>query len=116
MNASATKGFFVGCVTSVLALVLFVFLFVLMCGLLVRGCVEAADSDEAQDVGASLRRKIERPEDDENYAKTWVRGEGGVNAPKVLRIRLRGVLMDYESRSLIELDDIASAPAALRQL
>ena len=88
MNASATKGFFVGCVTSVLALVLFVFLFVLMCGLLVRGCVEAADSDEAQDVGASLRRKIERPEDDENYAKTWVRGEGGVNAPKVLRIRL----------------------------
>ena len=116
MNASATKGFFVGCVTSVLALVLFVFLFVLMCGLLVRGCLEAADSDEAQDAGASLRRKIERPEDDENYTKTWVCGEGGVSAPKVLRIRLRGVLMDHESRSLFELDDIASTPAALRQL
>ena len=58
MNASATKGFFIGCVTSVLALVLFVFLFVLMCGLLMRGCVEAADSDDAQDVGASLRRKV----------------------------------------------------------
>ena len=116
MNASATKGFFVGCVTSVLALALFVFLFVLMCGLLMRGCVEAADSDEVQDVGTSLRRKTERPEDNENFTKTWVRGEGGVSSPKVLRIRLRGVLMDHESRSLFELDGIASAPAALRQL
>ena len=116
MNASATKGFFVGCVTSVLALVLFVFLFVLMCGLLMRGCVEVADSEGTQDVGASLRRKIERPEDDEDLTKTWVRGNGGVSDPKVLRIRLRGVLMDSERRRLIELDDIASAPAALRQL
>ena len=116
MNASATKGFFVGCVTSVLALVLFVFLFVLMCGLLMRGCVEAADLDEAQDGVASLRRKIERPEDDANFARTWVCGAGGVIAPKVLRIRLHGVLMDHESRSLFDLDDIVSAPAALRHL
>ncbi len=116
MNASATKGFFVGCVTSVLALVLFVFLFVLMCGLLLRGCVEAVDSEGAQDGVASLRRRIERPEDDDDFTKAWVSGHGGVTAPKVLRIRLRGVLSDSERRRLIELDDIASAPSALRQL
>ena len=116
MNTSATKGFFVGCVTSVLALVLFAFLFVLMCGLLMRGCVEAAVSDDELDSGYGLGGRIERPEDDENFTMTWVRGDGGAKAPKVLRIRLRGVLMDNENRGLFELEDIASAPAALRQL
>ena len=117
MNPDSTKGFFVGCAVSVLALVLFTFLFVLMCGLLLRGCAEAATSGEAQEsAGDVIRSKIERPEDDGEFTKVWVCGNGGVSAPKVLRIRLRGVIADSERRHLIELDEASSAPAALRQL
>ena len=117
MNPESTKGFFVGCVTSVLALVLFVFLFVLMCGLLMRGCAEAMSSDDVSDsISESLRQKIDKPEDDGDFTKVWTSGKGGTSAPKVLRIRIRGVLADNERRSLIEVDEATSAPAALRQL
>ncbi len=117
MNPDSTKGFFVGCAASVLALVLFTFLFVLMCGLLLRGCAEAASSGKMQESASDhIRSKLEHPEDDGEYTKVWVCGDGGVSAPKVLRIRLRGVISDSERRSLIELDELTSAPSALRQL
>ncbi len=113
----STKGFFVGCVTSVLALILSVFLFVLMCGLLMRGCADAASSSEASKVlSEGLKGRLEAPEDEGDFTKVWVCGRGSVNAPQVLRIRLRGIIGDNERRRLIELDDSASAPAALRQL
>ena len=117
MNPDSTKGFFIGCATSVLALILFTFLFVLMCGLLVRGCADAAASGESNETASDfIRSKVERPEDDGEYSKVWVCGTGGVSAPKVLRIRLRGVISDAERRRLFELEEASSAPAALRQL
>jgi len=117
MNSESTKGFFVGCVTSVLALVFFVFLFVLMCGMLVRGCAETISSDDvSESISESLRQKAEKPESDGDFTKVWACGKGGANAPKILRIRIKGVLDDNEHRNLIELDEATSAPAALRQL
>lgn len=117
MNSESTKGFFVGCVTSVLALVFFIFLFVLMCGLLLRGCVETLSSEDASEsISESLQQKIDKPETDDDFTKVWTAGKGGTSAPKILRIRIRGVLSDSERRRLIELDEATSAPAALRQL
>ena len=117
MNESATKGFFVGCVTSVLALVLFVFLFVFMCGLLVRGCAEALPMDMEDTVASGIGNKAESgPEGEDDFTKVWVLGNGSEKAPKVLRIRMRGPIFEGERHKLFELDDMSSASAALRYL
>ena len=114
MSEESGKGFFVGCVTSVIVLIAIVFLFVLMCGWLVRGCTEAVSDGGGREMLAE-RLGRERPEDDGDFTKVWVRG-AGASAPQVLRIRLKGVLEDDDRRRLFELDEPTSAPAALRQI
>ena len=117
MNSDSIKGFFIGCTASVLALMLFVFLFVLMCGLLLRGCAEAVSSGDLGDsISENLRQKAEKPEDEDDFTKVWVCGKGRYSDPQVLRIRLKGTLTDNDRHRLFESDETSSAPVALRQL
>ena len=117
MNGDSTKGFFVGCVTSVLALILFVFLFILMCGMLVRGCVNAISTDDSREsLSDTIRRRTEKAEGDGEFTKVWICGDGGSRDPRILRISIKGVLTDDERQRLFNLDEASSAPSALRQI
>lgn len=114
MNSDSIKGFGVGCIASVLLLVGGIFLFVLMCGLLVRGCLSVTPS--SNDALASSLAKFEKPEDNGDFTKVWVAGSNLPSAVKVLRVKIRGVLSDDVRPRLFDLEDTASAVAALRQI
>ena len=118
MNSDSTKGFFVGCVTSVVVLIVFVFLFIITCGVVMRGCAEAifAEDTEGESISETIRRRTEKPEGENDFTKVWVYGDGDEKAPKILRIRIKGEIDGNENLSLLEMAESSSAVSALRQL
>lgn len=118
MDGSASKGFAMGCLASLGAMLLTVTGFMLVMGMAFRGCVAAATNGEKDDSAAfSESRRQKRPEDAGNFRKTWVDGSGDANAPKTLRIPLTGVIMSSDrGRGLFETGEDGSAPAALRKI
>ena len=117
MDGNVSKGFGLGCLVSVVAFVALAFLFTLMCGLLVRGCVAASGDAESEMIAAAVNEAASSPEEPGRFEKVWVSGSSDRLAPKVLRIRLSGPIMESgASRGLFSKEEDTSAPAALRRI
>jgi len=117
MENGVAKGFGFGCIVSVIVLVAGIFLFTLMCGLLVNGCVRASGESEHELMEALENDAASRPEEPARFEKVWVSGSEDRLAPKVLRIRLTGPIMaSDEARGLLSMEQESSAPAVLKRI
>ncbi len=115
MGGNASKGFALGCLASLAAMLSTVLGFLFVMGMAFRGCVDAAADGGVG--GASGVKEQKKPEDVGNFRQTWVDGAGGAKAPKVLRIPLTGVIMSSDrGRGFFETAEDGSAPAALRKI
>ena len=117
MEDGVSKGFGIGCIASVIVLVAVIFLFTLMCGLLFNGCVRASEEAESE-LRASLENEaMSRPEEPARFEKIWVAGSYDRLAPKVLRIKLNGTIMESDdARGLFSMEDSTTASAALKRI
>ncbi len=117
MEGSTAKGFGIGCVVSALSLVAVVFLFTMMCGMLMNGCVKASGEAGEEAMEAAKTEAMSSPEEPGRFEKVWVSGSSDRLAPKVLRIRLSGPIMESgTTRGLFSMEEDTSAPAALRRI
>lgn len=121
MGGNASKGFALGCLASLAAMLMGVFGFLFVMGMAFRGCADAAANGVADGGAASSGAKEQkRPEDVGSFKKTWVDGVGGAKAPKapkVLRIPLTGVILSSDRRrGFFDVAEDGSAPAALRKI
>jgi len=117
MDGNVAKGMGLGCLASVGVLVASVFLFTFMCGMLMRGCASSSSGDMHEEMTAAIREDAARPEEPGRFEKVWVSGSENRLAPKVLRIRISGPIMESdEARGLFSVDESATAPAALRRI
>lgn len=117
MEDKVAKGIGFGCIIAVAVLILGTLAFTLVCGLMMNGCVKASAiaqkelNELEQDDGET------RPEEPGRFDKVWVSGSSDRLAPKVLRIKLSGVITDrQESNGLFSMEDDTSAPAALKRI
>ena len=117
MEGKVARGMGIGCIVSVVAFVLVVFLFMLMLGLLMNGCVKASATAQRELQELEQNDMAARPEEPGRFEKVWVSGSKDRLAPKVLRIRLNGTIMQSErSGGFFSMEEDTSAPAALSRI
>lgn len=102
----------IGCLSSVCVFVVCSFLLILMLGFMLRGCVQAGDYSTSQP-DTALQTK---PEGEGDFKKVWIDGKGGRDAPKVLKIKIRGVISSSAPQELFSVDEDTSSAAALRKI
>lgn len=116
MEANTQKGFMLGCLSSVAIVVaLFLFLFVLMT-LAMRGCSQMVVDANAEETLAESRYGEQQPRDEKPFKKVWLAGRGDATAPRVLKIRLHGVISSSPDRTFFKPSEDTSAPTALRKI
>jgi len=117
MDDKVAKGFGIGCVISVVIMIVGVFLFTLMCGLLVRGCVTASAMVQDMQEEAVQSDNASRPEEPGRFEKVWVAGSGNRLAPKILRIKLNGIITaSEESGGIFSMEEESTSRAALKRI
>lgn len=117
MEGSTAKGFGIGCVVSALSLVAVVFLFMVTFGILVNGCLGASGEAGEEAIEAAKTEAMSTPEEPGKFEKVWVAGSADRLAPKVLRIRISGPIMEGpQPRGLFSAEEETSSSAALKRI
>ena len=116
MEPNTQKGCMIGCLSSIgILIVLFVFLSVLTT-LVIRGCTQMAMDANAEAALAEARFGEQQPRDEKPFKKVWLTGHGGANAPRVLKIRLHGIISSSVDRNIFKPAEDTGAPTALRKI
>ena len=116
MEANTQKGFMLGCLSSVaIAVIIFLFLFALM-ALVMRGCSQMVMDANAEQALAESQYGEQQPRDEKPFRKVWLTGRGGEKAPRVLKIRLHGIISTSIDRNFFKPSEDTSASTALRKI
>ena len=116
MEANTQKGFMLGCLSSVaIVTVIFLFLSVLMT-VAMRGCSQMVVDANAEETLAESRYGERQPRDEKPFKKVWLAGHGDAKAPRVLKIRLHGIISSSLDHSFFKPSEDTSAPTALRKI
>ncbi len=116
MDGRKTGGFAAGCLTAVVVLVVLALAFCVLMGVVFSGCVKAMTDGCGREALAELDAGGNSPEGADSFRKIWTLGDGGTNAVRVVRVKIRGPIVEHASRSIFELDEATGASAALRQI
>lgn len=114
MDSNTSKGVMIGCLSSVGVLIVCLFLFFALFGLMMRGCVQATDEKTAVDRADGVL--LNKPEGEGSFKKVWIEGKGGRDAPKVLKVKIHGVISSSVPQDLFSVEEETSSASALRKI
>ncbi len=116
MEGNTVKGIGIGCLFSFVVFIALVSLFVFMCASLINGCTRSSSLDDSTIEAAEIDL-VSHPEEPGRFDKIWVDGSEDRLAPKILRIKISGPIMEsYESHSIFSSEEVSSASAALKRI
>lgn len=116
MEANTQKGFMLGCLSSVAIVAAVVLILFVLMALVLRGCSQMVVDVNAEQSQVETRYGELQPQDEKPFRKVWLTGRGGEKAPRVLRVRLHGIISTTLDRSFFKPSEDTSASTALRKI
>ncbi len=113
MEENTKKGLMMGCLTSTVIMILCIFAILALFGFMMRGCVEVANEKQG---GSALMPEQAAPEKETNYKKVWIAGDGSKTDPKILRIKLSGVITPAVNTGIFDIEEDTSSHTALLKI
>ena len=116
MEPNTQKGCMIGCLASTGVMIVFLLIMFMLIAFVVRGCSQMAAEASASANMAESRYGEQLPRDEKPFKKVWVTGRGDEYAPRVLKVRLHGIISASLERNFFNPTEDTGAPSALRKI
>ncbi len=113
MEENTKKGLMMGCITSIVIMIICIFAILTLFATMMRGCVEV--TSEMPET-ANITGTQTEPEKESNFKKIWIAGQGDSTSPKVLRIKISGIIMPTSKKSVFDIEEDTSSGTALLKI